>query len=224
MSSFVYMLVLESQATRYDRGVALLSGGRIGAVYDRLAELAGAPGKVVLDVGTGTGEVARRLAARGAEVTAIDRNADMLEVARRKPIDETLGGHVTWLELSAEEIEDRFEEQSLDALTSCLMLSELSPEAQRYVLKTAYGRLKPGGLLAVADEVRPPAGFGRLTYSLKRCALATWTYLRTQTTTRPLDDLAGLVRAAGFEDVEEEPFAGCHVLLITGRRPEETQG
>jgi hypothetical protein len=38
------MRVLESAPERYDRGIRLLSRGRIAAVYARIAALAAAPG------------------------------------------------------------------------------------------------------------------------------------------------------------------------------------
>lgn len=41
-------------------------------------------GRVVLDVGTGTGRAAIALAQRGAQVTAVDASAEMLVVARRR--------------------------------------------------------------------------------------------------------------------------------------------
>ena len=41
-------------------------------------------GRVVLDVGTGTGRAAIALAHRGARVTAVDASAEMLAVARRR--------------------------------------------------------------------------------------------------------------------------------------------
>ncbi len=46
--------------------------------------------KQVLDVGTGTGRHALKLARGGANVTAIDQSPEMLAVARRKAQDEGL--------------------------------------------------------------------------------------------------------------------------------------
>ncbi|MGD8605677.1 MAG: methyltransferase domain-containing protein, partial [Myxococcales bacterium] len=85
MSSFVWMKLLESAPERYDRGLRLLSAGRIQEVYEAIADRVAAPGRRILDMGTGTGSVALACAARGAKVVAIDINAQMLEIARAKP-------------------------------------------------------------------------------------------------------------------------------------------
>ncbi|RLB41398.1 MAG: hypothetical protein DRH23_17850, partial [Deltaproteobacteria bacterium] len=72
MSSFVWMKFLESAPERYDRGVELLSGGRITDVYEQIAEHVASPGNRVLDVGCGTGGVPFACAARGANGVGVD--------------------------------------------------------------------------------------------------------------------------------------------------------
>jgi 2-polyprenyl-3-methyl-5-hydroxy-6-metoxy-1,4-benzoquinol methylase len=47
-------------------------------------------GRSVLDVGTGTGRAAMLMARAGARVTAIDASDEMLSIARRRAIDESL--------------------------------------------------------------------------------------------------------------------------------------
>ena len=49
-----------------------------------VAAAGAAPGRTLLDICTGTGEIARRAARAGAAVTAIDLTPGMLERARRK--------------------------------------------------------------------------------------------------------------------------------------------
>ena len=221
MSSYVYMKVLESAPHRYDRGVRWLSGGRIEAVYDALAAHAAAPGRRVLDVGCGTGGVSLACAARGADVVGIDVNPEMLDIARSRLAalpDDALAGTLELVELGAAEIEDRFASASLDAVVSCLCFSELSPEEQAYVLRTVHDRLRPGGVLALADEVRPAAALGRLWHGLKRAPLAAVTYALTQTTTRPVEGLPGLVAGAGFVDVHEDRGLGGDFAVVTARR------
>ena len=64
---------------------------RFAPVQDELVErLAIQPGERVLDLATGTGEVARRVARLGATVSAIDIAGPMLEKARRSAAEEGL--------------------------------------------------------------------------------------------------------------------------------------
>ena len=64
---------------------------RFAPVHDQLVGLLGiTPADDVLDLATGTGEVAFRAAAAGASVTAIDLAEPMLEKARRRAEDEGL--------------------------------------------------------------------------------------------------------------------------------------
>ncbi len=214
MSSFVWMKVLESAPRRYDRGIRILSRGRIGQVYDRIAALVAAPGKKILDIGCGTGALTLACAARGADVTGIDIDAGMLEAAREKPAPKS--GRATFLELSAAEIEDRFGEGSFDAATACLAMSEMSPEEQDYVLRAVFLRLAPGGMLVIGDEVLPEGRMARLAYYLWRLPLAAVTYLLTQATTRPVGDLARRMRQAGFSDVEEERMWSGAFVIVRG--------
>lgn len=220
MSSYVFMKALESSARRYDRGMRLLSRGRIDRVYEAVAERAASPGRRVLDVGCGTGAVALACAALGADVTAIDINSEMLEVARSKKATTLLGGSVEWLELGVAEIEDRFGPDSFDAITACLLLSELSTDEQTYLLDVASSRLAPGGDLVLADEVVPVSWPARVAYRLLRLPQAVAAYLVAQTTTRPVQGLVEQVVDAGFIDVTEERVL-TDLSVVHGRRPLE---
>jgi len=218
VSSFVWMRFLESAPQRYDRGVRLLSRGRIATVYDRMAACAAAPGKRVLDLGCGTGGVAIACAARGADVVAIDPNAGMLEIARVKPLP--AGGEIEWLELGLAEIEDRFPPATFDAVVSCLVFSEISADEQAYALAVARSRLRVGGRLVIADETLPASSLRRFWYRLCRFPLTAATYVLTQTTTRPVERLADLVREAGFGDVEELRLWGDTFVIVHAARSE----
>ncbi len=219
MSSYVYMKVLESTPQRYDRGIRMLSRGAIDEVYDRLAALVAEPGLRVIDVGCGTGNVSLACARRGADVVAIDINAGMLEVARGKAAD--VGG-IEWLELGALEIEDRFPAGSFDGAVSCLLFSELTEDEQAYVLSTLRTRVKPGGLVAIADEVAPRGKAARAWWRVRRAPLVAVTWLLAQTSTRPVTGLEQRMRDAGFADVEVEHMAG-NFVVVRGRVPEEAR-
>src|SRR5258708_30939030 len=73
--------VFSSVARRYDLMNDLMSGGMHRLWKDRfVARVKPRPGEEILDMAGGTGDVAFRLARRGARVTVADINADMLRV------------------------------------------------------------------------------------------------------------------------------------------------
>ncbi|MGB8224754.1 MAG: corrinoid protein-associated methyltransferase CpaM [Polyangiales bacterium] len=220
MSSFVWMKFLESAPERYDRGIRLLSRGRIGNVYEQIATLAASPGKRVLDLGCGTGGVALACAARGAHVVAIDSNAEMLEIARRKATRVDRGADVEWLELGIAEVQDRFGEAAFDSIVSCLVFSELSADEQSYALDIARSRLVPAGHLVIADETLPSSKAQRAWHYLRRLPMSIATYVLTQTTTQPVELLADKIRDAGFQRVEETRLWGNTFVIVHAMRGE----
>ena len=220
MSTFAYMKVLESTPDRYDRGIRLLSRGRIEHVYATIADMVAAPGHRVLDLGCGTGGVALACAARGADVIGIDRNPGMLEVARSKPTAR-LPGKVEWLELAAAEVGDRVAERTLDAAVACLSFSELSRDEQAYVLEVLRTRLRPGGALVIADEVVPQGRLRSIAYRLRRLPVAAVTYILTQARTHPLDDPTSLVAREGFVDIESVRLWSGSFLILRAFRGKE---
>lgn len=217
MSSFVWMKFLESAPERYDKGIQLLSRGRISEVYEDIADRTASPGKRILDIGCGTGGVSLACAARGARVVGIDTNAQMLEIASAKAGAEV---EVEWLELGVAEIEDRFDEASFDAVVSSLTFSELSSDEQAYAVRISRSRLVPGGRLVVADERLPSNPWARATYLVRRAPLQALTYLLAQTTTRPVTHLAERIREAGFGLVEEERLWGDTFCIVSAVRDE----
>ena len=73
--------VFSSVARRYDVMNDLMSGGMHRLWKDRfVARVKPQPGEEILDMAGGTGDVAFRMARRGAQVTVSDINVDMLEV------------------------------------------------------------------------------------------------------------------------------------------------
>lgn len=217
MSSFVWMRFLESAPMRYDRGIRMLTGGRIEEVYRRIAALAATPGRRILDIGCGTGNLSLACAARGAVVVGIDIDGGMLEVARNKPAPPS--GRVEFVELAAAEIEDHFPAESFDAVVSSLAMSEMSREEQDYALRTAYSRLVPGGVIVIADETEPQDPLLRLAYRLRRLPLGALTYLLTQTTTRPVHNLEERMRTAGFRNLEAERMWSGSFVIVHAVKP-----
>ncbi len=70
----------DASATGYARSLARLCAGAIPAV---LSEIADAPGRRLLDAGSGTGELCDAAALDGFDVLGIDSSGDMVSVARQ---------------------------------------------------------------------------------------------------------------------------------------------
>src|SRR4051794_24310381 len=78
--------VFSSVARRYDLMNDLMSGGMHRLWKDRFVNrVKPRAGEQILDVAGGTGDVAFRMARRGASVTVSDINADMLEAGKQRP-------------------------------------------------------------------------------------------------------------------------------------------
>ena len=110
--------VFSSVARRYDLMNDLMSGGLHRLWKDRfVARVKPRPGEDILDMAGGTGDVAFRMAGRGARVMVSDINADMLDVgkqrARRRGLED-----LSWKVENAEQLS--FENDSFDAYTIVL--------------------------------------------------------------------------------------------------------
>jgi len=110
---------------------------------------------------------------------------------------------------------DAFDNGFFDVVLSALVFSELSADERAWALRHSFRVLRPGGQLALVDEVTPE-GLGRkLLHGAVRIPLLLATFLLTQTTTRPVDGLPELVAAAGFrvEKVERTPLESVLYLV-----------
>jgi len=84
-------------------------------LFDRLA-VRGIfrPGSAVLDLGTGTGTLARGFALRGCDATGLDRSAELLAEARR--LDEQSGASIRYVQARAED--QPFRARTFDAVSA----------------------------------------------------------------------------------------------------------
>src|SRR6478672_11123761 len=107
--------VFSSVARRYDLMNDLMSGGMHRLWEDRfVARVKPRAGENILDMAGGTGDVAFRMARRGAHVTVADINADMLGVGKERAEARELTG-LSWKVENAEKLS--FAEASFDAYT-----------------------------------------------------------------------------------------------------------
>ena len=106
-----------------------------------------------------------------------------------------------------------------DAVMSGLCFSELSDDEIAYTLAQIRRVLRPGGLLLLADEVKPRSLPTRVLHGLVRAPLAVLTYLITQQTTHPVAHLSERLTEAGLSivSVRSSPLAGFSELVA--RKP-----
>jgi demethylmenaquinone methyltransferase/2-methoxy-6-polyprenyl-1,4-benzoquinol methylase len=107
--------VFSSVARRYDLMNDLMSAGMHRLWKDRfVARVKPRAGEDILDMAGGTGDVAFRLARRGARVTVADINADMLEVGKERAQRRGVAG-LAWKVENAENLS--FADSNFDAYT-----------------------------------------------------------------------------------------------------------
>ena len=133
--------VFSSVARRYDVMNDLMSGGMHRLWKDRfVAKVKPRRQERILDMAGGTGDVAFRLAAKGALVTVSDINADMLGVGMERAAKRKIEG-LTWQVENAETLS--FEDSRFDAYTIAFGIRNVTdiPKA----LREAHRVLKRGG-------------------------------------------------------------------------------
>ena len=132
--------VFSSVARRYDLMNDLMSGGMHRLWKDRFVNhVKPRAGEEILDMAGGTGDVAFRMARRGAHVTVSDINADMLEAGRKRAEARKLD--LQWKVENAEAL--TFNDALFDAYTIVFGIRNVTdiPAA----LKEAHRVLKRGG-------------------------------------------------------------------------------
>ncbi|WP_341632336.1 class I SAM-dependent methyltransferase [Sphingomonas agri] len=133
--------VFSSVARRYDLMNDLMSGGMHRLWKDRfVVRVKPRAGEKILDMAGGTGDVAFRLARRGAQVMVADINADMLEVGRDSARRRNLTG-LSWKIENAESLS--FPDASFDAYTIVFGIRNVSDI--QAALREAHRVLKRGG-------------------------------------------------------------------------------
>jgi demethylmenaquinone methyltransferase/2-methoxy-6-polyprenyl-1,4-benzoquinol methylase len=133
--------VFSSVARRYDLMNDLMSGGLHRRWKDRfVARVKPRPGEQILDMAGGTGDVAFRMAGRGAHVTVADINPDMLAVGMERAKARGLE-NLAWKQEDAEGL--TFEDSTFDAYTIAFGIRNVTDiEA---ALREAWRVLRHGG-------------------------------------------------------------------------------
>jgi L-threonylcarbamoyladenylate synthase len=119
-------------------------------LQDELVRASGSGARRILELGTGTGETARRLLSRHpeAQLVGIDVSEPMLAAAREALPAERVS-------LRAQRLQDELPPGPFDLVASALCIHHLDPGEKADLFGRVRGVLVPGGRFAIADVVVP---------------------------------------------------------------------
>ncbi len=212
-------------ADRYDLITVLLSYGQDRRWKRRLVGLAAAAGTRVVDLATGTGDIAYELTASGADVVGVDVTLRMIEIANGKKrrdgrAPRFLVGDMTALPFGAE---------AFDVATAGYGLRNVAD--LRASIDEIYRVLKPGGAALSLDFNRPSNPIVcavYLAYLNVTGAILGWLLHRDPDTYRYIPasiraypgarGVSELFEARGFERVEYRPVLGGLMAIHVARK------
>ena len=217
--------VFSSVARSYDIMNDLMSGGMHRLWKDRfVAKVAPRSQERILDMAGGTGDIAFRMAKRGALVTVSDINADMLGVGMERATAKKIDG-LTWQVENAETLS--FADNSFDAYTIAFGIRNVTdiPKA----LREAHRVLKRGGRFYCLEfSTSEWPGFGELydRYSDKVIPRIgklvakdedSYRYLVESIRRFPrMEQFKTMIGIAGFKPTSVEPILGGLVAIHGG--------
>ena len=219
--------IFSSVASNYDLMNDLMSGGMHRLWKDRfVTRVKPRRGEQILDMAGGTGDVAFRMARRGAHVTVADINADMLAVgmdrAKERGIEQ-----LSWKQENAESLS--FADGSFDAYTIAFGIRNVTdiPAA----LCEAHRVLKRGGRFYCLEfSTSEWPGFANVYESYSKHVIPrlgravaddeeSYRYLGESIRRFPrLEEFRRMIADAGFQQTAAEPILGGVVAIHSGWR------
>lgn len=221
--------VFRSVAPKYDLMNDLMSFGmhRLWKKFT-IAQAALKPGNIVLDVASGTGDLAKafaRIVGPTGKVVMTDINEAMLQVGRDRLIDAGIVGNLECVLADAEKLP--FEDNYFDCITIAFGLRNVTNKD--VALKSMYRVLKPGGKLLILEfsQARSPIlskiyDFYSFNVIPKMGEIVTndresYQYLVESIRMHPNQaTLKSMMTTAGFEDAEYFNLCGGVVALHKG--------
>jgi demethylmenaquinone methyltransferase/2-methoxy-6-polyprenyl-1,4-benzoquinol methylase len=214
--------MFDNISARYDLMNCLITFGQVWSWRGYLVDMAALPpGGRLLDVGIGTGGIAREALRRdtGLKVTGVDLALRMMQVGRNYPG----GGRISWCRSDALRLP--FPDATFDAATSGYLIRNVGSVLEAF--KEQMRVVRPGGRVVCLETTPPARSLLRplvLLYlkvvipSLGQFIArnrAAYSYLPESTRAfMAPDELAATMRSAGLEQVSYRRFmAGTQVVL-----------
>ena len=221
--------VFSSVARNYDVMNDAMSGGMHRLWKDRFVRrVKPRAGEVILDMAGGTGDIAFRMADRGASVTVSDINQDMLDVGIERAMERGIAddsGGLVWSRQNAEELS--FEDRIFDGYTIAFGIRNVTRIDR--ALAEAHRVLKYGGrFFCLEFSTTEWPGF-KEAYDLYSHQLVprigeaiagdgeSYRYL-IESIRRfpPREEFEAMIRGAGFARTKVEPILGGLVAIHSG--------
>jgi demethylmenaquinone methyltransferase/2-methoxy-6-polyprenyl-1,4-benzoquinol methylase len=214
--------VFSNVASSYDLMNDLMSGGMHRHWKNQFVRrLKPRKGETILDMAGGTGDIAFRIAACGAQVTVADINSDMLKVGQQRAAKRGIEG-LLWAEENAEKL--TFPDQTFDAYTIAFGIRNVTHIAD--ALAEAHRVLRIGGrffCLEFSTATWPGFAqvYGRYSHHVvpqigKAVARdeESYRYLVESIRRFPaMDEFRAMITASGFYRVSVEPILGGVVAI-----------
>ena len=189
------------------------------------------PGDTVVDLGCGTGQISIPLATHGADVLAVDVSPVMVDMLRAEARRRGLSS-LAAATMPVEEI--ALSPGSVDLVVSSYALHHLRDPDKARLVRAAYGWLRPGGRLVIADMMLGRGGSARdreiiraKLGALARMGPGGWWriaknvvryLLRVQERPISMAAWSALFAGAGFTAVTASSIV-AEAGLVTGQRP-----
>lgn len=223
--------VFQSVAPKYDLMNDLMSLG-MHRLWKRftIQQAAIKPGQRILDVASGTGDLARaftKLVGPNGQVIMTDINEAMLNTGRDRLMDEGILDNIKCVQADAECLP--FSDNDFDRVTIAFGLRNVTDKAA--ALKSMYRVLKPGGKLLVLEFSKPQTPLLSKFYDFYSFNVipkiggvvandrASYQYLVESIRMHPdQETLKAMMVEAGFEDVDYFNLSGGIVALHQGMK------
>ncbi len=221
--------VFHSVAPKYDLMNDLMSMG-MHRLWKRftIAQAAVRNGQYILDVASGTGDLAKafaRLAGSQGKVVITDINEAMLQVGRDRLTDAGIISNVEFVLADAEQLP--FPDNYFDCITIAFGLRNVTNKSA--ALSSMYRILKPGGKLLILEFSHPQSPILNKLYDLYSFHVIprlgqlvasdrdSYQYLVESIRMHPdQETLKSMLQEAGFEDVDYHNLNGGIVALHKG--------
>ena len=217
--------VFSNVAAKYDIMNDAMSGGMHRLWKDRFVRrVKPQHGEIILDMAGGTGDIAFRMEARGAQVTVSDINQEMLDVGIERAMERGIDSLV-WSRQNAEEL--TFSSATFDAYTIAFGIRNVTHIDR--ALAEAHRVLKHGGRFYCLEfSTTQWPGFKEM-YDLYSHRLMpkigkiiaddedSYRYLAESIRKFPkMPEFESMIRAAGFARTRVEPILGGAVAIHSG--------